>query len=99
LVNDDVEIVGVEDDDDEDVEEVDALAPELALVLELLLLLPQPAAAAATTKVSTDTRNHLKLITARSSHRRAKGQLIKGLRRVNPAGNTLSNVAAPVHLH
>ena len=67
LVNDDVEmLVGVEDADEEDVEEVVALALELALEDELLLLLPQPAATAATTRVSTDTRNHLKLITARS---------------------------------
>lgn len=70
FVNDDVEMLGAEDADD-DVEEVDALEAELALDDELLLL-PQPAATAATTNVSADTRNQLKLITARSSHRRAK---------------------------
>lgn len=64
-------MLGVEDAE-EDVEEVVALA--LALEDELLLLLPQPAATAATTKASTDTRNQLALITARSSHWRAKGK-------------------------
>jgi hypothetical protein len=71
FVNDDVEMLGAEDAD-EDVEDVVALAAEVELDDELLLLLPQPAATAATTKVSTDTRNQLKLITARSSHRRAR---------------------------
>jgi hypothetical protein len=98
LENSDDEIVGVEDAD-EDVEEVVALALELALEDELLLLLPQPAATAATTRVSTDTRNHLKLITARSSHRRAKINTDQTLTPVNPARNTLSNGAAAVHLH
>jgi hypothetical protein len=72
LENCDNEIVGVEDADEDVVELVDALALELALEVVLLLLLPQPAATAATTRVSTDTRNQLKLITACSSHRRAK---------------------------
>jgi hypothetical protein len=98
FVNDDVEMLGVEDADD-DVEEVVALALELALEDELLLLLPQPAATAATTKASTDTRNQLNLITARSSHRRAKVNTDQTLTPVNPARNTLSNGAAAVHLH
>jgi hypothetical protein len=71
LVNDDVEMLGVEDPDDP--VEVDVLALELALEDELLLLLlPQPAATAATTRASRGTRNQPKLITARSSHRRAR---------------------------
>jgi hypothetical protein len=73
FVNDDVEMLGVEEPDEavEDVAEVVALADEVALD-ELLLLLPQPAATAATTRASRDTRNQLNLITARSSHRRAR---------------------------
>jgi len=63
LVNDDVEMLGIE----EDVDEVAVVALE-----HELLLLPQPTATAAATRVSTDTRNHLRLITARPCHRRAK---------------------------
>jgi hypothetical protein len=100
--NCDDEMVGAEDDDEvvEDVAdaEVVALADELALDDELLLL-PHPAANAATTRVSRDTRNQLKLITARSSHRRAKVNTIKRLMPVSPAESTLSNGAAVVHLH
>jgi hypothetical protein len=57
---------------EEDVDELDAEeAPEPALALLVdELLLPQPAASAAA-RVTTDTRNQPKLITARSSHRRA----------------------------
>jgi hypothetical protein len=81
LVNDDVEMLG-DPELEEDVEEDEAeLPPELELVLEEDLLLPQPAANAATAKHSTDTRNQLKLITARSSHRRATPRLINCSRR------------------
>jgi hypothetical protein len=70
FVNDDVEIVGVEEPDD-DVDEEVALELELALEDELLLL-PHPAATAATTSPRVHTRKQRILITARSSHRRAK---------------------------
>jgi len=73
--NCDEEIVGVDDADEDVVEEVVALALELALedaLLVLLLLLPQPAATAVTTRPSAHTRNERKLITARSSHTRAR---------------------------
>jgi hypothetical protein len=75
LVNDDVEILGVAEPED-DVDDEAELPPDAALLLEDELLLPQPAATAATTKASTDTRNQPKLITARSSHRRATSTLI-----------------------
>jgi hypothetical protein len=66
LVNDDVEIVGLDEADD-DVEEDDAPPLELELVLELDFELPHPAATAHTTTSNVHTRKRLKLITARSS--------------------------------
>jgi hypothetical protein len=72
LVNDEAEMLGAAEPE-EDVDELDAEeAPEPALALLVdELLLPQPAASAAAARVTTDTRNQPKLITARSSHRRA----------------------------
>jgi hypothetical protein len=68
LVNDDVEMLGVEEADD-DVEEDDADDDAAALVVELELdfELPHPAATADTTTSKVHTFNRLKLITARSS--------------------------------
>jgi hypothetical protein len=79
--NCDDEMVGVEDAADDVVELVVALelALEAALLVLLLLLLPQPTATAATTRVSKHTFNQRKLITARSSHMRARSIPINGL--------------------
>jgi hypothetical protein len=81
LVNDDVEMLGVAEPEEEDVVDEAELPLEAELVLEDDLLLPQPAANAATATHSTDTRNQLNLITARSSHRRATPTLINCSRR------------------
>jgi hypothetical protein len=70
FVNDDAEMLGVAEPEEE-LEEVADPPLELAALLVDDLLLPQPVAIAATTKASTDSRNQRKLITARSSHRRA----------------------------
>jgi hypothetical protein len=80
LVNDDVEMLGVPDALDEVVEDDDALVLELelalALGLELEDELPHPAATTTTPRLSAHSRNRLKLITARSSHRRATSTLV-----------------------
>jgi hypothetical protein len=64
LVNDDVEMLGVDEAEDDVALE---LAPALALELELDFELPHPAAAADTTTSNVHTFNRLKPITARSS--------------------------------
>jgi hypothetical protein len=99
LVNDDDEMLGAaEPEDDVELEADEPPEPALEL-LEDELLLPQPAANAVTTKATTDKRSQPKLITARSSHRRATSTLINYSRGGNPAGKTLSNGEAAVHRH
>jgi hypothetical protein len=101
LVNDDAATLGVAEPED-DVELEEAEPPELALELlvEDELLLPHPAATAATARVTTDTRNQPKLITARSSHRRATWTLTNCSRGGRPpTEKTLSNGTAAVYRH
>src|SRR5262249_52525198 len=95
LVNDDVEMVGVEPELDVEVVDVaaavdvvDAAAAGVEAELELDLELPQPAANTTNTTPITDSRNRLKLITARSSHRRATSRYVLTVfsRSSTPAG-------------
>jgi hypothetical protein len=95
LVNDEAEMLGAAEPEEE--VELEAEAPELALELLEELLLPHPAATAATARVTTDTRNQPKLITARSSHRRAKGHTDRLFLAGDTGRNTLSNGKSGVH--
>jgi hypothetical protein len=96
-VNDVTEILG------EALPPEDVLVALVALAAALLVLLlfelPHPAATAATATVNKHTRKKRVLIPARSSHSARNVDTSNSSRRSStPAGNTLANGGAIVHL-